>query len=240
MMEVSKVNWLTRFEVSGLKLGLTTNVLIVISPIIAFMLFTAGLALPTSRSWTIKLMAENNLVEMLTFVVLLGGGIYGIYLCQQTRRRIRQYACSCFYFVFSLGLLFTAMEEVAWGQQFWAFETPMPLQEINMQGETTIHNIRGLHGRTEFFRLAFGFGGLIGICLAFSDRFRIISPSFVLLTWFLVITAHAAVDVLNDFIPIQKEFDALVNKMAELVELLIAGAGFLYLWLNAKEPLINE
>jgi hypothetical protein len=151
------------------------------------------------------------------------------------RKHNERFIYTGFYFLFSFGLILTAMEEIAWGQQIFAFETPPSLQEINMQGETTIHNIRGLHGNTEYFRLAFGLGGLIGVCLGFQKLLSKISPPVVLLTWLLVITAHAAVDILNDITPIQKEFDAAISWLAELVELLIAVAAFLYIWLNANK-----
>lgn len=213
----------------------SANWAILLFPFAVFGLFTAALAFPWTRGATIWILSENRPVEILTFAVLLVAGIYGLRLSLRMRNNRENIFYCGFYFVFSLGLILTAMEEIAWGQQFWDFKTPAAFQEINMQGETTIHNIRGLHGNTEYFRLIFGLGGLIGIWFALKHRLSKIAPPLILLTWFLVIAAHASIDVINDLIPIQKEFDAAISKLAELVELLIALAGFLYLWLNAKK-----
>lgn len=129
--------------------------IIVIFPIAVFLLATAGLALPFSRSTTLWLFAENNLVEMFTFFFLLAAGLYGLYLFRLMRKRNENWFYTGFNLLFSCGLILTAMEEIAWGQQLLAFNTPLSIQEINMQGETTIHNIRGLHGNTDYLRFAF-------------------------------------------------------------------------------------
>lgn len=204
-------------------------------PVAVFLLFTATLALPLTRTATMWILSENHPVEILTFFILLAAGVYGLRLSLRLKKNGENILYCGFYFLFSVGLILTAMEEIAWGQQFWAFQTPTPLQELNMQGETTIHNIRGLHGNTEYFRLIFGLGGIIGVCFSLKNWLTKIAPPVILLTWFLVIAAHATFDVINDIIPIQKEFDAAISRLAELIELLIATAGFLYLWLNAKK-----
>lgn len=204
-------------------------------PPAVFLLFTATLALPPTRAATMWILAENHPVEILTFIVLLVAGVFGFRLSWRMRKNGESFFHYGFYFLFSLGLILTAMEEIAWGQQFWAFQTPLLLEEVNMQGEATLHNIRGLHGNTEYFRLLFGLGGMIGIVFALKNRLPKIAPPLVLLSWFAVIAGHASVDVINDIVPIQKEFDAAISKLAELVELLIALAGFLYLWLKAKK-----
>lgn len=36
-------------------------------------------------------------------------------------------------------------EEISWGQRIFAIGTPETMREINVQGETNIHNIEGLH-----------------------------------------------------------------------------------------------
>jgi hypothetical protein len=208
---------------------------LVLLPFALFFICVSTLALPATRSATIWILSENRPVEMLTFIFLLCGGFYGLRLARQMKQQGEPKFCVGFYALFSIGLILTAMEEIAWGQQFWNFKTPASLKELNAQGETTIHNIRGLHGHTEFFRLSFGLGGLIGVWLSRHPTAYKIGAPIILLTWFLVIAAHSAIDVFNDIFPIQKEFDAVISKLAELVELLIAIAGFLYLRINAAK-----
>ena len=41
-----------------------------------------------------------------------------------------------------------AMEEVSWGQTLFSWSTPEALQELNIQSETNLHNLRTLQGVT--------------------------------------------------------------------------------------------
>lgn len=126
------------------------------------------------------------------------------------------------------------MEEVAWGQWLFGFRTPSVMKEINVQGELTLHNVRGLQGHTEFLRVAFGLGGLIGVWFSFRQTFREIGAPAILLPWFLIITVLAGLDLYNDYYQIQRHIDDVVNRLSELDEMLIATSGFLFIWLNAR------
>lgn len=206
-----------------------------------FFLLTAGIGLPATREFTKWILAENSLVEMLTFVLfLVGAGIGLTYSLRLVKQKERWWVPG-FYSTFSVGLFFIAMEEVSWGQQFFGFETPETFREINEQGETTIHNIRGMSGNTEYLRLIFGIGGMVGILLYTYESFRKVAAPVLLLPWFLVIIAHSIVDIFNDIVPIQKHFDALISELAEFVELLIAMAAVIFLWLKAtgEKPSID-
>jgi hypothetical protein len=126
------------------------------------------------------------------------------------------------------------MEEVAWGQRWFGFETPEALREINMQHEVTLHNIRGLHGWSDLMRLAFGLGGLVGIFLWRFPRMRSVAVAPVLWSWFLVISIHAAIDTYNDFAPISRRIDFALQRSSEVIELLIGAAALLYAGLHAR------
>ena len=177
---------------------------------------------------------ENHPIELLTFGFLLAAGLRAIALAWQTKNHREEILVYGFYAVFSIGILFTAMEEVAWGQWFFGFETPSALKRINVQGEVTIHNIRGLQSHTEFFRVAFGLGGLLGVWLSSRRYFRKIGAPFILLSWFLIISILAVLDLYNDYFSIERRFDILIQKLAEFVEMMIGMSGFLFIWLNAR------
>jgi len=205
---------------------------IALFPIAVFFLVAFFLALPVTRQGAIWLLEENHPVEMLTFVFLLAGGLRGLALAWYSRRE--EPLCAGFYLLVALGLLLTAMEEIAWGQKLVDFQTPSAWKELNAQGEMTLHNVHALQGRSELFRLAFGLGGLIGVWAARVPALRKIAAPAILLSWFLVITAHSIVDVFNDIVPVQKDFDAAMQRLSELIEMLIGMAGFLYIELNAR------
>lgn len=127
------------------------------------------------------------------------------------------------------------MEEVAWGQHFFGFDTPGVFKSINKQNELTIHNINGLHGHSEFFRIIFGLGGLLGICLNGYIKAQKIAVPRILLSYFLIITIVAGLDLYNDYFPIEKGFDRGVRWMSEIIEALIGIAGLFYVWLMDRK-----
>jgi len=209
-------------------------IVIVLFPFFISFLYSLSLVLPITRHIALWMGGENHPIELLTFGFLLAGGIRGIVLAWQTKNHREKILVYGFYTVFSIGILFTAMEEVAWGQWFFGFETPAALKSINVQGEVTIHNIRGMQGHTEFFRVAFGLGGLLGVWFSSRRYFRKIGAPFILLSWFLIISILAALDLYIDYFSIQRRLDYLINRLSEFVEMMIGMSGFLFIWLNAR------
>jgi hypothetical protein len=213
----------------GLRAGLRLAIMVL--PVVAMLLMVLMLLDPASESTARWMLEENHPIEMLTFVFLFAGGVLGLFLAGRARQRGESTLVCNFYLVFALGLLFAGMEEIAWGQQLLGFETPAFLKGLNRQGETTLHNLRGLNGRTELLRLAFGCGGILGVYLS-AGRFRRLAAPRLLLPWFVVIAAHAGIDYYADLVRIEHDFDFLIRHTSELVELLIGAAGFLYVFLH--------
>ena len=78
---------------------------------------------------------EDHLFENLTAVFLfLGSALYFLSFNTSGRK---------YYFLFLMGLLlfFGGGEEISWGQRIFHFITPVKMEAINVQDETTIHNI---------------------------------------------------------------------------------------------------
>jgi hypothetical protein len=207
---------------------------IIFTPIIIVLLQTALWLYPATRYLSIWMLKENSPVEILTFALLFVDGVIGLLFAVKIRKCGEKKFVYGFYTLFSIGLLFVAMEEVAWGQWLFGFETPEFWESINRQKETTLHNLAGLQGHSEIMRLIFGAGGLIGILLSFHPVFRKVGAPALLLSWFVVIALHASIDVLNDVVAIQKRFDYAIMKTSELIELLIAISAFLYIRLNSR------
>ncbi len=205
-----------------------------VAPLVMMALFAVFLMNPATRPTALWMLKENHPIEVLTFAIALIAGILGLALAWRLSNQGEKVLVFGFYAVFSLALIFLAMEEIAWGQQFLGFASPESWRAINVQGETTLHNIAGIQGRSEIFRLVFGLGGLAGVWLSFRPRFRKIGSPIVLLPWFAVIALHAGVDTYNDFYPIAQRFDYLIQRTSELVEMQIAFSGLLYILLNAQ------
>jgi hypothetical protein len=207
---------------------------ILVAPIVSLLFCMLFLLYPPTKSITSWMLSENHPVELLTFASAFAAGVVGFRLARQLRRDKERALDFWFYAIFSAGMIFVAMEEIAWGQQFIGFPTPAGCSAINAQGETTIHNIHGLQGHSEMLRFIFGLGGLIGVRLFFVPSFRKIAAPVILLPWFIVIFLHAGLDVYDDLYPVDKEFAYFMNQTSEFVELLIGIAGTLYVILNSR------
>jgi len=212
----------------------STKNAIMIAPIIALFLAFLFLSIRVTRAPMLWMLTENHPIELFTFVALLGGGLCGLALALRLKRQAEAFWIVGFYMSFSFALILVGMEEVAWGQSFLKFQTPQLVESINAQKELTIHNIKGLQGHSEIFRLIFGLGGIIGVVASFIPGTRKIGAPAILLPCLLVIVTHAAVDVYDDLFPLGPIFNFLMQRTSELVEALIGAAGLLYVWLNAR------
>ena len=215
---------------TGIHAGVNNAILV--SPVLMMSLGAAFLFHPATRGAMLWLLKENHPVELLTFAAAMTGGILGLRLARRSRKQGEKALVFGFYALFSAALIIVGLEEAAWGQQFFGFDVPAAWRSINVQDEATLHNITGVQGRTEIFRLIFGLGGLVGVWLSSRPHIQRIGAPMILAPWFAVITLHAGVDVYNDFFPITKLFDFYMQRTSELNEMLIAVSGFLYIVLK--------
>ncbi len=75
------------------------------------------------------------------------------------------------FFLFILFLVI-AMEEISWGQRLFNWETPPFLSDLNLQGETNIHNIHGSVFNWVVTLFVFAFCYLVPISRIMSSRAR--------------------------------------------------------------------
>lgn len=208
-----------------------TSTAILFAPFLIVTFGFYGFIFPYTRHFAILMCRENYPVEILTFAFLFFAVVFGLLLFYKMIKLEYHYINIAFIGFFVFMMFFIAMEEIAWGQQFMNFRTPEYFREINIQGEVTLHNIKGLQGHSEFFRFAFGVAGLIGIYLNRIKLFRIIAVPKILIGGFTVISLISLVDIYNDYYTIQLVFDRDMRWMSEIIEMMIAIAGFFYVWL---------
>src|SRR5262249_21170328 len=106
--------------------------------------------------------------------------------------------------------------------------------QINAQHETTLHNLQPLQGHSEFFRLAFCFGAIVGLLAGRLPVLRRVAVPPLLWAWLALMTPFTIIDTLNDYYPMQQAFDDYVNQFSEVIELMIGMVGCLYIRLNAE------
>jgi hypothetical protein len=204
------------------------------TPLILTVFMVLLLVIPVTRDYGFHLIGENKPVEMLTFIFLLFGGVFGVWFSLKVYKYNGYKLVASFYMVFAVFLIIVGMEEISWGQQLLKFNTPDSWKEINVQGETTLHNLGFMQNFNDNLHFIFGFAGLISLFLKKNIYFKIISSSLILSSWFLIITIHSFVDILLDSIEIRPFLDFTIERLNEFIELLIGMSAFLYLWLNKR------
>jgi hypothetical protein len=186
-----------------------------------------------TRAWFYWLVSEDRPVEMLTFVFLMLATYVGARLMWHSRRTGAPAWVWLFYGVFTLGVFVTGMEEIAWGQWLFFFKTPELFDKVNAQHEMTLHNINGMQGHNELFRVAFVVGTAIGITLGRVRAFRHVAASPVLWSWVIIISGQLLADIVNDRVPLGPDY--FIDKFTEVIELMIGITAYLYLRLNANK-----
>lgn len=216
---------LDRYHLSG-----KTVYGILLSPLLLLGIVHYGATQAEWRSKLLETTVENGPFELATFLVLLWGAWQAIRLLRDLPAHNYRRLSQGFYGLFALGLFVVAMEEIAWGQTYLQFKTPEVLRAVNMQGQTTLHNIKGLHGDNELLIMAFGFGGLAGIAAALLPACGLIHSAWFMVTWYLVLI----VDSIIDF---QGQTPYYINAISEIAELMLAVCAVLYIGLNRRRIL---
>ena len=137
--------------------------------------------------------SEDGLSEWWSVATYLAGALaagLGAWALRATKHTILKY----FYLAMAVGLFLGGMEEISWGQRIFDWGTPATLEEINVQGETTLHNVN--FANNVIFEVLF-WGSTLGLVgglwrltanlRGLSDRMRLVLPSLMLAPALLLI-----------------------------------------------------
>lgn len=199
---------------------------VVWGPLFISMGFVLTMASDRFRPLLAPHLRENGPLELATFLVLAIAGIYGIRIAIAGRKYIPWWQ-TAFFTLFGLGLILVALEEIAWGQTLFGFESPAFFADNNEQGETTLHNLGGAHGNSHFLYMTYCLGGLAGAYLPkrFVGELRV--PRLAVPTLWVIFFL-----TLFEFIHFALELDwaqhGVGRKAPELVEFWVACVGFIY------------
>jgi len=221
-------------------IGSSATLMILLLPFIIVFFFCAFLLLPPTHRMTLLMLKEKGLLDLLTLVFLITGGILGLRLVFQIKKHKKGLFVFWFYLAFSIGLLFTGMMEASWGEQFSRLELPPSMRDVNQQEDTTVNSLQILQNSLEVFPLTFGLVGLLGVWISNIRHLYKISSPYILLPWFMVIAFISAIDLSHDFYIFLPKLDDLVNNLEEVTEMLVGISGFLFVWLNTRRFRFDE
>lgn len=112
---------------------------------LALLLALAAMAvalLPIPEWYHLLIVSERGIIENGTVALSLAGAVYA-WLLFRYWRSVSDRLTSLWYLGFVIGLVILAGEEISWGQQWFGWMTPRGFAQINIQGETNLHNLSG-------------------------------------------------------------------------------------------------
>ena len=134
----------SRKSFAGLMHRLSTpsgeRLLFLISLIVCFTVVITKLVTGGSDFYE-NFLGENSVVEWLTALFLLLSAYLSLVTGLSKGSPYTKWLLLAFASIFFVAF----MEELAWGQMMFGWETPEDFRSLNAQGETTLHNIHGIH-----------------------------------------------------------------------------------------------
>jgi hypothetical protein len=139
---------------------------------------------------------DDAILEWLQFAGYAAAAVLGAWIAFALRRAGNRPMAALFV-AFALGCVFIAGEEISWGQRIFGWGTPEPLERINHQAETTIHNIGTFSELTNVVMLIMGAVGFLAPWLVRrhpgrlpADLERYAVPPLFLGSAFLIVFAY--------------------------------------------------
>ncbi len=206
-----------------------------ITVVVATLAFHLLYLLGTTHELAELVLHEDSAVETVTFLALFAASAIGFVVARRARRAAAPGLVWGFFLLFAVGLLVVGMEEISWGQWLFFWKTPASWRHLNAQGETNLHNLGGLWGRSEWLRLIFAGGALLGVWSNRVPRLRPIATPPVLTGYFAFTTLYVLVDLVDDLIPGTPWLLSTFSPMSEWVEMLIALGALAYFLIKARD-----
>lgn len=189
----------------------------------------------------VRITAENSVMEWLQFLLVLGSSLIFARLSLRLFQS-RQAGVGALCLLITLGTFFVAGEEIAWGQHIFGWSTPEELEAVNVQRETTLHNISSAH---PIFVYGVMLAGLYGTFMpllraGLPDRIRSSPMNFLLIPPLFLVPAF--------FMPFAYRFSRLVlgvdhmfphlifqiTKFSEVSELCLYFGLAVFAWINLR------
>jgi hypothetical protein len=176
---------------------------------------------------------ELGPVENATWLAFLGAAVLAALVARAARRRGER-GTARGYAAFAAFAFVAAMEEISWGQAFFAWTTPPWLSLWNAQGESNLHNLEPFQNLSSLGVLLFALCGLVLAWLGSRGRLTRFAVPVAIAPLLGVVACMAAVETVNDFTIVPQPAANIIGTLSELAELYGAIACLGYAWLNGR------
>lgn len=146
---------------------------------LALWMMWVGMSLIHDDTTATALTVENGFLQQVTVLCYVVAGIVFVRLAIRYFRDPFQALYRRWLFVLALASVFIAGEEINWGQVYFHFGTPSPLERANLQQEISLHNLRLPGPFSEIYwshvvlwGMALWGGVMFPLLLTFSRTFR--------------------------------------------------------------------
>ena len=128
-----------------------------------------------SEELMVNLGAEDGLVESLGALSLLAASLFFAWTFWHSRGRGNEFLWfrtqrNVLALALAAAFLFAGGEEISWGQRIFGWATPVGIEEINVQGETNLHNMAFLQNFIPAHTLFNLFWAAYGVALPLLNR----------------------------------------------------------------------
>lgn len=183
--------------------------------------FGVLLALPATRSFALGIQEENRLIEWATVALLAVAVSAAAHAALRpgTARERGLCAAAALAFIFVLG------EEIAWGQYLLGGPISSSWADANRQGETTLHNLDLLQGKSELWYLLPALAALFATRAPLAGTLGRAAVSPRQIPALILVVLHALAELSSTWWPQRPPLDNLaagLRPMGELIELVIA------------------
>jgi hypothetical protein len=185
------------------------------------------------------LIHEDSIVENLQVLFYALALVFGILVVKQLWQSGHK-AFAILYIGLCLGFVFLIGDEISWGQRIFGWQTGAALKAINRQGETNLHNIKGVEELFRWAELLIGvYGTLVPLILLtpyFPAQFRKpaswLVPHYSLVPYFFLLLSWR---LIHNVFKLTQSHPYAADEYTEIIELILAIGFFLFLVYQSRQ-----
>jgi hypothetical protein len=219
-------------------LSLRDALLISTVPIMIMLVMIIIVPVPDLFVW---ITAENSLMEWLQFVLILTSSLIFARLSLRLFHSGRAWI-GALGLIIALGTFFVAGEEIAWGQHIFGWSTPDALEAVNVQQETTLHNISSAHAIFVYAVMLAGvYGSLMPLlkALRWNEQHSLLGslliPPLCLVPAFFMPFGYRFSRLVLGVDALFPHLIFYITKFSEATELCLYFALVIFAWLNLRQ-----